>query len=864
MSQYRTVGGAVPVDPVRKYSDREEIRLGPNRRGLRTWPDCDEVLTIAAVAMLLDSLLGHTAFLTLFTVAVVVGARQAGWSTFGLLLTSVASLIVNEFLLPPLIELKLANLTIVARIVVVATEGLLIGSLISSLRDSRSRSTACTSDPKISPIPSILDEDRSRLLLESSRQSRNRLRLAIEEIRDYAIILLDIRGNILSWNSGAERILGYRANEVLGRSSDLFYEDRDIAIERPSRDLEVAAAEGQCEVEGWRVHRDRSKLWVKLSITTLRDDSGELRGFATVTRDMTDRRRFEEELQKAHDELEGRVLDRTAELAKANEALSSEIAERRRTDEALVRQTEVLRSILDNMAEAVLMIEEGNHVLPCNPAAERMFGMGPEGTPIADWQKSNLITVLNSSEDPQFNLSLISSAQGKDVNDLEVFIRSPGESEGRWALVNGRPLRDVDGTSTGAVIVYRDITERRRVAEELYRAKEAAEAASRAKDRFLASLSHELRTPLTPVLLAVTAMIDKPPTPRELPDILAMIIRNIELEARLIDDLLDLSRTTSGRLTMRAERLNAHAILSRSIELCRSEFEAANLTLELELAAQSDHVEGDSVRLHQIFWNLIKNAIKFTPHGGSIGIRTRDVFDPQIKADGPSLVIEISDTGIGIAPEALSKIFDPFEQGGPSIQRRYGGLGLGLAISRSLAEAHGGRLTAECDGPDLGSTFILLLPTAESSAPSLQQAANVTHGKIGLEILLVEDNYDTNRALALLLENRGHQVTSAACIAEAREAATLSRFDMLLSDIGLPDGSGLDLMRELSAAPDPAVIAGIAMSGFGSAEDIELSLKAGFFAHLTKPIAFGILESTILEFAEISSSTSAYPETHRV
>ena len=250
----------------------------------------------------------------------------------------------------------------------------------------------------------------------------------------------------------------------------------------------------------------------------------------------------------------------------------------------------------------------------------------------------------------------------------------------------------------------RDVTERKRAEEELRRAKEAAEEAGRAKDRFLATLSHELRTPLTPVLATIAYVETMPDLPAELREEFASIRRNVELEARLIDDLLDVTRIGQGKLELHREVVDAHAILRAALEVCQGEAEAKGLEVSLALRAKVHHVWADPVRLQQVFWNLIKNAVKFTPAGGRISLRSAD-------AGAGRLAIEVADTGVGIEPEALPRIFDAFEQGGTAVTRRYGGLGLGLAIAKMLVELHGGSLTATSGGRAGGSLFRVELET---------------------------------------------------------------------------------------------------------------------------------------------------------
>jgi signal transduction histidine kinase/ActR/RegA family two-component response regulator len=401
-------------------------------------------------------------------------------------------------------------------------------------------------------------------------------------------------------------------------------------------------------------------------------------------------------------------------------------------------------------------------------------------------------------------------------------------------------------------------------------AREAAEAASRAKDQFLAVLSHELRTPLTPVVTLVQMLQrDSSALPAGVRDAVGTIRRNLDLELRLIDDLLDLTRISRGKLSLHLQELDPHEVIRRVIDLCNADIRAKGLTLDLRLHARRTMVEGDSARLHQVLWNLLRNSIKFTPHGGAIIVATTN--DPQEH----NLVVRVQDTGIGIEPDALRRIFLAFEQGSGSVSRQFGGLGVGLALSRAIVEAHGGAITAQSPGRNLGSTFTLSLPLARtaaevkvpaaalapSSAAAPCQTADTANDRIQecLRILLVEDHADTARAMSRLLDDFGWRVRTADSVAGALLAAEVEPFDVLLCDVGLPDGSGLDLMRQLlrrSSSTQP--VKGIAISGFGMEQDIQSSLDAGFAAHLVKPVDINELHAAVQQLVKSPRPAAEY------
>lgn len=370
-------------------------------------------------------------------------------------------------------------------------------------------------------------------------------------------------------------------------------------------------------------------------------------------------------------------------------------------------------------------------------------------------------------------------------------------------------------------------------------ARAEAEAANRAKDQFLAVLSHELRTPLTALLLAATELEAEAAVAPKLLELVEIIRRNADLEARLIDDLLDLTRIARGKLEIRRKRVDLHEQLQYAVKTCcGTDIEEKNLQVTVDAGAQRHHIWGDPARLQQVLWNLIKNAAKFTPAGGRIEVQTSSA-ENRIR-------VSVADTGIGIAADAMPKIFTAFEQADRSITRQFGGLGLGLAICKALVELHGGKIWASSDGPGRGATFTLELPvvaaefdpTGTGAGP---EALQVPCGR-GVSILLVEDHADTANVMSRLLSRGGYTVQVASRMSDALRLAEGTEFDILISDIGLPDGSGLDLVRRLG---ERRPIKGIALSGFGMEEDIERSRAAGFTEHLTKPIDFKQLEAVV-------------------
>jgi two-component system CheB/CheR fusion protein len=355
------------------------------------------------------------------------------------------------------------------------------------------------------------------------------------------------------------------------------------------------------------------------------------------------------------------------------------------------------------------------------------------------------------------------------------------------------------------------------------RARTVAEEASRTKDRFIAVLSHELRTPLTPILTAAALIERDPASAREY---VTVIRRNVELESRLIDDLLDVTRIERGKIELDRHHVELCGVIERAIDVCRPDIDARGLHFNVDFGPRPYIVDADSARMQQVFWNLLKNAVKFTPKGGCVGVRCR-LLDDYVS-------VEVCDSGVGIEPNALVRIFEAFAQERP---QQFGGLGLGLAISKALVELHGGTIDARSDGINKGATLTVRLPLALSDRRRLPRPAEARPRRApqrSLHILLVEDHGDTADMIVSLLQLEGHRVQTAADVATALDAAVQGEFDLLVSDIGLPDRSGLDLIRELRSRG--RTLPAIAISGYGQERDLDQSRAAGFSAYLVKPV----------------------------
>ena len=711
----------------------------------------------------------------------------------------------------------------------------------------------CPIEHRVAPILDSQGEEIGSVLVfrDVSERRRTDLALAESEARQAAIfqtsldaiVTIDQEGLVLEWNPAAVAMFGRSCDEVLGRSMcDLIIPPSLREAHRQGMARYLATGEGpvlgrRVEIQAIRV--DGSEFPVELAIAKIPAEGPPV--FTAHVRDITARK----------------DADRRRE---ARLAVAQILAGSPSLEEAAPR---FLGAVCEGLGWGIGIIwalDEDAGVLRC-------FEL---------WQDPSVADPAYDAENRRRTFAMGVGLPGLAWRDLRPAWLSDAEGSASGDLDRHRPRGAIAAPMTigekflGVIEFFSDrveepdpdllemlatlggqagqFIERRRAEAELQAAKEEAEAANRAKTQFLAVLSHELRTPLNPILLATSAMLERPGDPEDLRPTLEMIRRNVLLQARLIDDLLDVMRIVQEKLPLHWEVVDAHRLLDRAIEICRAEVEGCGLNLIVLADARLRHVNADPARLQQVFWNLIRNAVKFTPEAGSITIRTSNSAGP-----GGALVVEVIDTGIGMEPEILSVVFNPFQQGETTITRRFGGLGLGLAICKGIVEAHGGAIAAESRGRGRGSTFRVTMetlpePEAQATpAPKGPPFESSVHPSRPLRILAVEDEPTTLRLLARLLSGLGHRVATADSVASAIGAAEAEAFDLVISDLGLPDGSGLDLIRRVVALRGP--VPAIALTGYGMDEDIRASRLAGYAAHLTKPIDFARLEVIIGDVA---------------
>jgi PAS domain S-box-containing protein len=508
-------------------------------------------------------------------------------------------------------------------------------------------------------------------------------------------------------------------------------------------------------------------------------------------------------------------------------------------------QKELLDVTLASIGDAVIVTDVEGRITFFNEIAEKLTGWTPSEA--LNQPATKVFNIINESsrqivESPVDKVLRVGAIVG--LANHTVLIRKDGSEIP--IDDSGSPIRESHGAIRGVVLIFRDFSEHKAAENRLIEANNALEAANHAKDHFLAALSHELRTPLTPVLATLTTWEASDELPASFLADIQMLRRNVELEARLIDDLLDLNRIVKGKLALNLELVDAHELVRAVITMFLSEINAKQLSLSIDLNATRHYVKGDSARLQQVFGNILNNATKFTERRGHISIASTDDIQGR-------MILVFKDDGIGMTPEVLRRLFQPFEQGADI--NRYGGLGLGMAISKALVEIHAGILTAESDGPGQGAAFTVVLPSIHASTMKLPAADGsgiaTRRNTQNISILLVEDHEDSAEVMSRLLRLKGYSVETCATVAEAVKIVNERNFNLLLSDIGLPDGTGIDLIRLIR---QHSSLPAIALTGFGMDQDVARYKESGFDAHLTKPVNFQKLEMIINQFFSDKSS----------
>jgi PAS domain S-box-containing protein len=620
-------------------------------------------------------------------------------------------------------------------------------------------------------------------------------RSLVDAVKDYAIFMLTPEGRVSTWNRGAQALKGYEADEIIGTHFSKFYPSADVAAGKCEHELAVASRDGRFEDEGWQVRKDGSRFWANVVLTAMKSPAGELVGFVKVTRDLTERRAAEEH--------------------------------RRAVEERF-------RLLVESVADyAIFHLDPKGNISSWNTGAERIKGYRP------DEILGRHFSVFYPEADVKAGkceLELQGAAELGRFEDEGWRVRKDGSRF--WANVVITALRDPSGKLVGFGKVTRDLTERKR-AEEEAAARLAAERANQTKDEFLAMLGHELRNPLAPIVsaLQLLKLSGSVKNVREH----QIIERQVNQMVRLVDDLLDVSRISRGKIELKKKPVDLLEVLARAAEMSIPAFERKGHKFVVHAPSHPLIVSGDDARLIQVFANLLTNAGKYTPDGGQVQLTVKEV--------GREIEVEVRDNGIGIEPALLPRVFELFVQGYRDAENAEGGLGVGLTLVRSLVELHDGRVEARSAGRGSGSTFTVRLPLHTQAAqaeplPAFGEAFEQSTGP-RRKVLIVDDNQDARELLAELLQTLGHEVKTASDGPGALELMRRFAADVAVLDLGLPGMSGTELATQIKQRDPAGHIQLIALTGYGQPSDRLQTRAAGFDLHFVKPIDLKVLVDSI-------------------
>ncbi|MGH8199462.1 MAG: hybrid sensor histidine kinase/response regulator [Steroidobacteraceae bacterium] len=617
------------------------------------------------------------------------------------------------------------------------------------------------------------------------RRERETFEVTLKSIGD-AVIVTDVSGRVTFLNPVAERITGWAMADAIGQPFEKVFhivnEHTGAAVEHPvTKVLETGGIVGLAN-HTILITRDGQRVPIDDSGAPVRASNGELIGIIVVFRDVTERKR----------------ADHTRGW---------------------------LAAIIDSSDDAVVSKTLDGIVTSWNPAAVRLFGYEPAeiiGKPI-----TTVIPVELHAEEAEILGRL---RRGERVDHFET-IRLAKDGRRIEISLTISPIRDEEGTIIGASKIARDITERRR-SERLLR------AADRQKDEFLATLAHELRNPLAPICAAAELLKQAKSLAPELRAATAILERQARHMTHLVDDLLDMSRITSGRIRLQPEPIDLTELLRGVIETYRQSAETLRHQVTFAASGVPVYVNGDRIRLAQIASNILHNAVKYTPPGGRIEI--------GLRTENRQAIVNVRDNGMGIPPEMLEHIFEPFAQLDRSFERADGGLGIGLTLAKRLVELHQGRIEVRSAGRGKGTEFLIHLPTT-AAAPTRRERARDTDfdPSVSRRVLIADDNHDAAVSLSILLQSMGHDTRVVHDGIEALEEAELFRPEVVLLDLGMPRLDGYETARRLAGRPWAAAMQIVAVTGWGQEADRQRAKEAGFHRHLVKPVDLDALREVI-------------------
>lgn len=710
--------------------------------------------------------------------------------------------------------------------------------VISCVRSTREMRSIATQRAQLEVANQVIEEKVVQRTAEV-KASEERFRLLMDGVQDYSIIMLDPQGHVVSWNEGAKRVHGYEADEIIGQHFSRFYveDDRTLALS-----AEEMAKAGRKEMEGWRLRPDGSVFWANAITTPLYDEMGLLRGFSKVTRDITTRKEAEEFLQRAHDELEQRVEERTAELEQTNAALQTEIIEHQNAQEEIRLQNVLLEAQGEAAVEGILVVSPEGQIISHNRRFQEMWEIPAE--------------VLESRHKKQ----ALQIAMGK-VEDCEAFIAKirslydcqEASSQDEVRLKNGRifdrysaPLKGNDGAHYGRIWFFRDITAERESHMALQQAKAEAEQANHAKSEFLSRMSHELRTPMN-AILGFAQLLELDELSEEQSEGVKHILKAGRHLLSLINEVLEISRIEAGHLNLSLEPVCVGETLLEALSLIRPLAQQRQVLVH-PFESCGCHIMADRQRLKQVFLNLFSNAIKYNRQGGSVTVGCSSV-------PGHRLRITITDTGLGILPQDLQRLFTPFERLNAT-HSAIEGTGLGLALSKRLIETMEGEMGIESTVGE-GTTLWIDMPLVEAPLERHErthveeQEEKETSGP-SRTVLCIEDNLSNLRLIERVLQHQT-QVTLLSAMQGSLgiELAMQHQPDLILLDLHLPDMMGDEVLRRLQANPVTRQIPVVMISADATNGQIERLRDAGAVEYLTKPLDvkqfIGVLNENLLE-----------------
>jgi PAS domain S-box-containing protein len=636
---------------------------------------------------------------------------------------------------------------------------------------------------------------------------------SIIDSSDDAIISQDLSGIITSWNRSAERIFGYTRDEALGRPFAILIPSGRDAEERDILDR-VKRGERVDHFETIRRRKDGALIDVSVTVSPMRDFTGEIVGASKIARDISEQKRG-------------------------------------------TRADVLLAAIVSSSDDAIVSKNLNGIITSWNAGAERIFGY--TSAEAIGRSVLMLVPVDRKEEEPKILARL---GRGERVDHFETIrVRKNGEHFPVSLTIS--PIRDFRGVIVGASKIARDITDLKRITverEQLLESERAArsqaEHANRMKDEFLSTVSHELRTPLNAIVGWTQVLKEDIESGAD--DFLRgieVIERNARVQAKLIDDLLDLGRISTGKLSLDITSIDPGAVVQDAIAAVQPTADLKRIKIKMVLDNVRGGIRGDRQRLQQVVWNLVTNAIKFTPNGGSVVV--------TISRVNSHLEISVSDNGRGISPDFLPHVFERFRQADSSSTRKYGGLGIGLALVKQVVELHGGQVTAESPGEGKGATFTVSLPVVSVHAEPTRQKQSAAEAKEpeispnedlgGIRVLAVDDDQDSLEVVKRILTTRHARIATANSVADALKIFPDFRPHVILSDIGMPVHDGYELVRSIRELPGGATVPAAALTALARSEDRMRALRAGFQTHLSKPIAPLELVAVVRSLAAVNS-----------